>query len=501
MKKGLAGLSRRAVLGGLLAGAGGGAWADAPDRSPRPPPRGTVPAPAARPAAPGAEALVRAAGLGGQVTFAVADARSGLVLEGVDAGAAMPPASTAKAITALYGLDALGPGHRFRTRLVGQGTIRNGQLEGDLILAGSGDPTLATDDLAAMAAALKNAGIHAVRGRFLVHDGALPYIRTIDPGQPDYVGYNPSVSGLNLNFNRVYFEWKRAQGGYQVSMDARSERLRPAVTMARMRVAERTAPLYTYADSNGVDDWTVARPALGNGGSRWLPVRRPAEYAGEVFQVLARSYGIDLRHPERTGGVPRGTVLVEHVSADLTEIMTDMLKWSTNLTAEVVGLTASTQRGGAPASLDASGRRMSDWLAGRAGTNGARFVDHSGLGDQSRIAAADMVKALVQSGADGALRRMLKRIDMKDAQNRTIRDHPARVVAKTGTLNFVSALAGYVQTPSNAVLAFAIFAADVPRRRGLAPEDMERPEGGRGWTRSARGLQQKLIERWVAVYG
>ena len=144
---------------------------------------------------------------------------------------------------------------------------------------------------------------------------------------------------------------------------------------------------------------------------------------------------------------------------------------------------------------------MGDWLRGRAPVNGARFVDHSGLGDASRISAGDMVKALVQSGADGALRRMLKRIDMKDGNGRVIRDHPARVVAKTGTLNFVSGLAGYVQTPSNEVLAFAIFAADIERRRGLAPEDMERPNGGRGWTLSARALQQKLIERWVAVHG
>jgi D-alanyl-D-alanine carboxypeptidase/D-alanyl-D-alanine-endopeptidase (penicillin-binding protein 4) len=178
-----------------------------------------------------------------------------------------------------------------------------------------------------------------------------------------------------------------------------------------------------------------------------------------------------------------------------------MLKWSTNLTAEVIGLAASTSRGGAPANLAASGARMSDWLRGRAAVTGPRFVDHSGLGAANRIAAGDMVKALVSSGADGALRRMMKRIDMKDAKGRIIRDHPARVVAKTGTLNFVSALSGYVQTPSNAVLAFAIFSADLDRRGSLTEEEMERPEGGRGWTGRARAMQQRLIERWTTAYG
>jgi D-alanyl-D-alanine carboxypeptidase/D-alanyl-D-alanine-endopeptidase (penicillin-binding protein 4) len=502
MKSARSDLTRRFVLGGLLAGAAAvPALADAPQRSLRPVPRGLIPAEAGRASATAAEALIAEARLGGRVTFALADARSGRVLESSGAGVAMPPASVTKAITTLYGMEALGPGHRFHTRLIAAGPIRNGRLDGDLILSGTGDPTLDTDGLAQIAAGLRDAGVREVNGFFRVHDGALPYVRSIDPDQPEHVGYNPSISGLNLNFNRVYFEWRRAGGSYQVAMDARSERLRPAVTVARMHVADRRSPLYTYADRDGVDDWTVAASALGNGGSRWLPVRRPAQYAGEVFQVLARSYGIELSPPARAQGVPRGTVLVDHVSDDLVTILTDMLKWSTNLTAEVVGLSASTARGGAPATLAASGARMSDWLKGRTGAGGAHFVDHSGLGPESRISASDMVSALVHSGADGALRRMMKHIDMKDANGRTIRNHPARVVAKTGTLNFVSDLAGYVQTPSNAVLAFAIFSADLERRRGLGPDDLERPEGGRGWISRARALQQKLIERWVAVHG
>ena len=445
-------------------------------------------------------ARIAEAGLGGSVGFAVADARGGQVLEGIEAGRALPPASVAKAITALYALEALGPGHRFRTRLIGTGPLRNGRLEGDLILAGGGDPTLDTDDLAGLAAGLKAAGVVEIRGRFRFYDRSLPFIREIDPAQPPHVGYNPAVSGLNLNYNRVYFGWKRGEGGYEVAMDARSESVRPAVTVARMRVAERAAPVYTYADRDGVDDWTVAAPALGAEGSRWLPVRRPAEYAAEVFQILARSHGIQLSAPQPLRGQPEGTLLAEHVSDELGTMLAEMLRWSTNLTAEAIGLAASEQLGARPASLPVSGARMGDWLKARANVNGVRFVDHSGLGPESRISAADMVRALVGSGPDGTLRRMLKRIDMKDERGRVLRDHPARVVGKTGTLNFVSALSGYVQTPSARVLAFAVFAADLDRRRALGEDEVERPPGGRAWTLRARALQQKLIERWVERY-
>ena len=505
MKPGLAGLTRRSVLGGLLAGAvTGPAWADAPARSPRPLPRklpgDVVPAEVRGIAAPAAEALIREAGLGGKVCFAVADARTGLFLEGKDQGDTMPPASVAKAITAMYGLEYLGAGHRFVTQLIATGPMRNGRIEGDLILAGSGDPALDTDALAAMVGDLAQVGVRGITGRFRIYDGALPYVREIDRSQPDHVGYNPALSGLNLNYNRVHFEWKRGQGGYAVSMDARSDRVRPPVSIARMQVANRQTPVYTYSDANGVDDWTVASGALGNGGTRWLPVRQPGAYAGEVFHVLARGQGIELPRPEPARGIG-GTVLVQHLSEPLAEILVSMLKWSTNLTAEVVGLSASSSGGTRARTLEASGSQMQSWLSRKIGVNGEKFVDHSGLGVESRISPDHMVRALVAAGADGSLRRMMKRIDMKDANGRVIRNHPAEVAAKTGTLNFVSGLAGYIQTPSNATLAFAIFSADLGRRRGLEEDEMERPDGGRGWTGRARHLQQRLIERWVDVYG
>ena len=132
-----------------------------------------------------------------------------------------------------------------------------------------------------MAQQLKALGITGVTGAFKVYAGALPYAKWIDPGQPDHLGYNPAISGLTLNFNRVHFQWTRDDDGYAVEMDARSERYRPPVDMAKMRVVNRDLPTYTYTAGNGgVDEWTVARGALGKGGSRWLPVRRPAPPRG-----------------------------------------------------------------------------------------------------------------------------------------------------------------------------------------------------------------------------
>lgn len=487
--------TRRAALAGLLSGAAGTALGGAPEASLRPTLR---PTDLYRRSVPDPDSLIARADLGGKVGFAVADARTGLMLETRQPLVALPPASVAKAITALYALDALGSDFRFRTQLVAGGAVQDGVVQGDLTLVGGGDPTLDTDALAGMAQTLKAAGIREVRGAFRVFGGALPYTDGIDDSQPTYVGYNPAVSGLNLNYNRVHFAWRRNGGSYTVTMDARSERYRPDVRMARMRIVVRDMPLFTYDDQGSFDAWTVAQGALGNGGARWMPVRKPELYAGEVFQTFARSHGIALDTPRVATQFGGGAALVTHRSAPLVEILRDMLKYSTNLTAEAVGMTATVARTGRAASLRASANEMSDWAERGLGMSRARFVDHSGLGDASRVRAADMVKAIV---AARGIRGLMKEHPIRDDDRKVIEDHPVTVHAKTGTLNFVSGLAGFLTAPDDSELAFAIFAADMPRRASLSRAERERPPGGREWNRRARILQQDLLKRWGTVYG
>lgn len=489
-------VSRRVFLGGVLAGMAGPSLGEGLVVSPRPMPR---PAGGVAVAAGGAEpgALIAGAKLGGVVGYAVADARTGRLLEAVEGRAALPPASTAKAVTALYALERLGAGHRFVTQAVATGPLRGGVLEGDLVLIGTGDPELDTDRMGDMVARLAASGLRRVRGDFTYVDAALPALDAIAGDQPEHVGYNPAISGLNLNYNRVHFEWRRAQSGWGVAMDARGERFAPPVRMTRMEVVRRAAPLFTYRARGGAEEWTVASEALGKGGSRWLPVRNPGAYAAEVFQTLAAAQGIDLPAPRRAARRPAGgQVLAEHRSDPLADILRRMLRWSTNLTAEVVGLAASDAGG-----LRASGGAMSDWAKARLGAEG-RFVDHSGLGGDSRISAEQMVQAMVAAqatGAGGQLKAVLRDLGMRDGDGEAI-ESPVRVIGKTGTLNFVSALVGYVQPPSGRELAFAIFCADSARRDRLSVTEREQPEGGKAWTRRARRLQGQLIARWSGLY-
>ncbi|MGR3434156.1 MAG: D-alanyl-D-alanine carboxypeptidase/D-alanyl-D-alanine endopeptidase [Shimia sp.] len=480
-------LSRRALLSGLAALGAAPAFAEAPGTSLRP-----VARPETLGDPLGAATIIERAGLRG-VTSAMLAELDGTPVESTAPDAPLPPASVAKALTALYARDALGPDHRFETRLIATGPVVAGRVQGDLVLVGGGDPLLDTDHLGDMAGALAGLGVTGIDGRFLVDEGALPALPRIDPAQPPQVGYNPGVSGLNLNFNRVYFEWRRQGEGYTTVMDARGGRFQPQVGHAVMVLRDTPGPVYTYRALPDREVWTVARGALGDGGSRWLPVRQPGLYAGDVFRTLCAGRGIALPPARRGGG--EGDTLARHVSEPLDEIVRSMLRFSTNVTAEALGLAATAARGGAPRTLADSGAAMSDWLRATYGAQTA-MVDHSGLGDASRVTAAALVRVLAGAATDPTFALLLRDHPIRDEGRRVIADPPFDVSAKTGTLNFVSTLAGYHERADGPPRAFAILSADLERRAGLERSERERPEGGRAWATQARRLQQRLLRHW-----
>ena len=497
--------TRRGVLAGLLATVALPVRGEAPKTSLRPkarPLRGAAKVKAA--AKPTSiKEIVAASGLTGSTSIVVADAFSGKILESHQPLKTLPPASVTKAVTALYALHHLGSEFRTQTQVVATGPIANGVVQGDLVLVGGGDPQLDTDGLAKLAKAVRGRGITGVTGAFRVYSGALPYQQVIDRAQPDHVGYNPAISGLNLNFNRVYFEWKRQGGSYAVTMDARTKRLRPQVRGVRMGIVDRAGPLFAYRAKSGArgEEWTVMRGALGKGGGRWLPVRDVDSYVGEVFRTVAAGEGVRLPAAQTAKRRPKGTVLAAINSGTLREQARGMLKFSTNLTAEVMGLTTTRQRGSGAKTLAASAREMTNWTRRAFGVSKAKFVDHSGLGDASRVSGGDMVKLLAKSGWNGPLRPVLKDIQLVNSKGKPAPIEGVSVFAKTGTLNFASSLAGFIECPNGRKLAFAIFTADMGRRAKIKKADRERPEGGRAWARRSKRMQQKLLRHWALTYG
>lgn len=434
-----------------------------------PPPR-----PAPRPGR-----LIAEAGLEAEIDYAVFDL-DGTLLEARGADRMVAPASTLKVLTALYALDRLGPDHRFATR-----AMRSGDL---LILAGGGDPVLDSDALAVLAERLAASGA-TTPARFAVWGGALPSVEEISPEQADHLAYNPSISGIALNFNRVHLGWK--SGGGEMSLQARAlKNSPPAYTIRAMPVG--AGPLFSWREEGAREVWQVNRAGLRRAGSRWLPVRRPELYAGDVFQTLCRARGLVLPTPEVISELPGdATELARIESPPLDVILRDMMEYSTNLTAEMVGLQASGQ-----GELVASARAMQDW-AGQRGVDGLDLRDHSGMSPLNRVTARAMAQVVATLGGTSGLRGLMKHVPLQKARDPGA-DDGLRLDAKTGTLNFVSNLAGYGSIPGKGEVVFAVFISDMTRR--AATEGQELPAGVASWTSRAKLLQQELVAGWIARY-
>jgi len=439
------------------------------------------------------EKMIEEARLDGKTSFLVMDANSGEVIQEHNAHVGLPPASVVKALTALYAMDVLGGDHVFETKVLGTGYLdEGGVLKGDLILCGGGDPELTTDGLGDLTKQLVEMGITSISGKLFVWSGALPFAERIDRNQPEHVAYNPAVSGIMLNRNRIRFEWIRKSGKYDLNLDARSGRYTADVTVATISAQERMGKVYTYDNLDGIDGWTVAKAALGKGGARWLPARQPVAYAGEVFRAVAAQNGLTLPVAEEIAAIPDDSfIMAKRESPVMSKILKDMLKYSYNLTAEAVGMAASAKRLGRAVSFSDSAREMNRWARERFGVIGIDQVDHSGLGDRSRIAPKALATLLTDPWCKETLVPLIKMKAVGGSKGTIKKWH------KTGTLHYASGLAGYLEMPSGQELTFAIFSVDFDRRKRADLKGSERPPGSKSWGQRARYLQNRLINSWA----
>src|SRR5262245_13272103 len=122
------------------------------------------------------------------------------------------PVSTSKIVTTVAALQILGADYHFQTSLLTTGEVREEQLSGNLYLRGGGDPTLTTDDLREFVTALQRAGIKRLAGRFLFDESFLLTTREIESQQPLAVSYNPALSALSVNYNRIQLRWQHQPG-------------------------------------------------------------------------------------------------------------------------------------------------------------------------------------------------------------------------------------------------------------------------------------------------
>lgn len=376
-------------------------------------------------------------------------------------------ASNMKLVSTAVALATLGAGFRFRTTLVATGPLRDGVLDGDLVLVGSGDPSFGArqegDDPRAVLARLvestvRDHGLRRVRGNVLGDDDCQPDEVMGDGWSWNYEGedYAAETSGLCFAENCVRITLLPSAPGSapRVVLSPPSECFETLVEALCVDGKDQVSPFVRRERASNRLRIGGRLAADARPWSERLAVSNPTAVAAVVLREVLRAHGVEVAgraldrdlQPERPERYGDETILAVHESPPLREILVTLGKVSQNLYAEqVIRAAAPGDRGMRAAAAHAKE------LLKRFGVDprGMRIADGSGLSRLNLVRPrqlgelltgvwrsefrADFVRTLPIAGVDGTLASRF-------------RGGPAerRVIAKTGNISAVTALSGYV---------------------------------------------------------
>lgn len=393
------------------------------------------------------------------VSLVVQDTARARPLFSLNADRPRTPASVMKLVTTWTALNLLGPDYRWRTEAWLGGPLEGGVLRGDLILKGYGDPAITVEQLQAFAAELRTKGLDAIDGD-LVLDRSEFRLPPFDPAAFDHAPrkpYNVGPDALLVNFKAVRLTLAPAADGtgVTVSMEPRL----PEVTLARAPAlaagdcgdwraraglaiddsGDRAALAFSgsYAASCGVNEW-------------WVAVLDHPHYVRGAFAWAFRGAGGRFDGGVRNGRAPSGAPFATLASPPLYDIVVDVNKFSNNVMAQQVFLTLATTAGPPPATFAGAAAAVRHFLAtSKLAMPGLVITNGSGLSRTGRATASGLNRLLV-AASRSRLRDAFANTLPVAATDGTLarrfrRDRVAgQAVLKTGSLDGVRAIAGYV---------------------------------------------------------
>jgi D-alanyl-D-alanine carboxypeptidase/D-alanyl-D-alanine-endopeptidase (penicillin-binding protein 4) len=370
------------------------------------------------------------------------------------------PASVMKLVTTFAALELLGPDYRWKTRAYLGGPLIDGVLRGNLILRGGGDPKITIEQWQAFMATLRARGLAAVEGdlvldrTFFAPVAHEPAAFDGEPLKP----YNVGPDALLVNFKAIKFSFAPPASG-----DMAAIRMEPA--LARVAIAAlptvatgdcgdwRAAIGASFVDLGTRADATFAGryPAACGEREWWVSLLDSPTYVHGMFDTYFRAAGGRFTGAWKSGVAPADAVPFATLeSAPLWEVVRDVNKLSNNVMARQVFLTLSTAGAPPPASTAGATEAVMRLFARRRLRMPELVLDNgSGLSRRERISARSLGRLLLTADAsrfreefasslavaalDGTLQRRF--------QNGSV---AGQALLKTGTLDGVRALAGYV---------------------------------------------------------
>ena len=375
----------------------------------------------------------------------------------------MNPASVMKLVTTHAALDLLTPTYRWKTELYRDGEVANGSLNGNLIIKGYGDPSFKAQEFWRLLMSLQQAGISEIKGDLIIDKSYFAKNvgarRTFD--NETWRAYNAVPSAFLVNGRNTSFKFVAAESKVVVSQEFEL----PEVNIINnMKLVTgicgdwRSRFGYTVKQKEVLSIITFNGTFSPDCGERYLElsVFDDEKYAFYTFKKLWRELGGKFNGKLRVEALPVGaTKVLEQVSDPLGYVIRDLNKWSNNLMARQLLLTIAAEKIGQPATEANGEMAIKTWLANKGQKFDELVVENgSGLSRIERISAQHLGQLLVGAyhsaimpelmaslpiaGLDGTAQKRLKDTSMQ-----------GRAHLKTGSLDGVNAIAGYVLDSQN----------------------------------------------------
>lgn len=405
----------------------------------------------------------------------------------MNADAAMNPASVMKLITTYAGLEILGPAFSWQTVLYAHGEIKEGVLQGDLVIKGYGDPKLDLENFWLLIHRLRQTGLREITGD-LILDNTHYDIPDDDPGEFDgqpYRTYNilPEALLVNYRSTALHLSPDSEKNAVRVIADPISDSL---VLVNHLKLTRNNCnnwrsfiDIDIQVDQDKSQDENNNMRVVLNGHyskrcgrrSLLLGLHDSATYTRDLFRQLWSQQGGVFRGDVIKDKAPTGLSPIKiYHSPPLVEIIRGINKFSNNIAARQLFLTLGTVTAEnrniktSPATLEKSRQALAQWLTAKQMSFSELVVENgSGLSRRERVSARHMGELLLAAFQSPVMPEFVSSLPIAAVdgtmQNR-LRNTAVSGLAhlKTGTLKNVQALAGYMldQSKQRVVVVFFV---------------------------------------------
>ncbi|MBC7788185.1 MAG: D-alanyl-D-alanine carboxypeptidase/D-alanyl-D-alanine-endopeptidase [Methylophilaceae bacterium] len=421
------------------------------------------------------------------------------------------PASVMKLLTTNAALDLLGPAYRWRTEIYTDGAVINGVLNGNLLIKGYGDPSLNEAEFRRLLVSLQQTGVKKIHGNLILDKSY--FASTV--GNPvtfdaeTYRAYNAMPSAILVNSRATSFKFQAAAfssvalNSLSLSSTAGQVSVVQEVEVTEIRIInqlkliqgdcgdwrnkfkyvvthEKNTATITFTGSYSADcgDKYLELSLFNDSQYAYFIFRKLWQELGGSFSGILKSNTITNDSATTASGIPASaSKLVSQESKPLADVLRDINKYSNNLMARQLLLTIAAEKSGLPATESLGKQEISAWLLNKNMTFNELVIENgSGLSRIERISAQHLGDLLVSAYHSPVMSEFMSSLPILGADGTVIKrlkDRPVmgRAHIKTGSIDGVSSIAGYVLDANNKRWAIVFLVNDANAVNAKAAQD------------------------------